>query len=47
MQFLQLDGALQVVFHIGLSKILGVQAGGKMVLAKLKEELVGSTAMEL
>ena len=47
MQFLQLDGALKMVFHIGLSKILGVQTGVKMVLAKLKEELVESTAMEL
>ena len=46
MQFLQLDGDLKVVFHTGLSKILG-ENGDKMVLANLKEELVESTAMEL
>ena len=37
----------QSVFHIGFSKILGVKNGGKMVLARLKEELAGSTTMEL
>ena len=39
---------VQIVFHIGLSKILG-ENGGKMVqvLARLKEELAGSTTMEL
>ena len=36
---------VQIVFHIGLSKILG-ENGDKMVLANLKEELVASTAME-
>ena len=37
---------VQIVFHTGLSKILG-ENGDKMVLANLKEELVASTAMEL
>ena len=37
----------QSVFHIGLSKILGAKNGGKMDLARLKEELVGSTTLEL
>ena len=39
---------VQIVFHIGLSKILG-ENGGKMVqvLARLKEEPVGSMDMEL
>ena len=39
---------VQIVFHIGLSKILG-ENGGKMVqvLARLKGEPVGSMDMEL
>ena len=36
----------QIVFHIGLSKILG-EAGAKMDSAKSREELVASIVMEL